>query len=143
MRIRPKEAPILSYPSDMAWIAGSFIFIPLISRRTDRPLRSEPMNPVENAESVDTRRASLIGQLEPDATKWRVTPGSHGLGRVLWCPDHHSGRPWMYNELRADPWGGVDEPERREAAVRPTRCGADEPDGACFKLSGRPLGRGR
>ena len=47
----------------------------------------------------------------------------------------------MRSSQRADPWCGADEPEWRAAAIRPTRCGVDEPKRACWR--GRPLKRGR
>ncbi len=50
--------------------------------------------------------------------------------------DHRAGRPLigpvsrMCSEQRANTWCWAGEPERREAAARPTRCGVDEPDEA-------------
>jgi hypothetical protein len=88
------------------------------------------MNPVENAEGVDIRRVPLIRQLEPGATQWQRISGRTRLGgcsgiliiaraRPLIGPG-----PGIYGEQRADPRCGADEPERREAAARPTWCGS-------------------
>lgn len=108
---------------------------------------SGPLNPVENAEGVDIRRVPLIRQLEPGATQWQKISGQpRGSGAPVSGSSRGPG-PLMGPVSRdaqftaGRPWCGADEPEWRAAAVRPTRCGVDEPNGACWL--GRPLKRGR